>query len=131
PNLVVGTLTVTRAHLTVTADAGSKTYGDANPPLTATLTGFVNGDTAAVVSGTAALNTAATAASPVGTYPITAGAGTLSAANYDFLNVVGGTLTVTRAHLTVTADAKAKTYGDANPALTATITGFVNGDTAA
>src|SRR5207247_526830 len=105
-------------------------YADANPALTSTITGLVNGDTAAVVSVSAAVSTAATASSAVGTYAITVGAGTLSAANYDFANLVGGVLTVTKAHLTVTADAKSKAYGVANPPLTATITGFKNGDTA-
>ena len=62
--------------------------------LTATLTGFVNGDTAAVVSGAASLSTTATAGSGVGSYPITVAAGTLDAANYDFPNLVNGTLTI-------------------------------------
>ena len=124
-----GTLTVGKAHLTVTADAKSKTYGDANPAFTATISGFVNGDTSSVVGGIAALNTTATAASPVGTYSITVAQGTLTATNYDFTTFTPGTLTVGKAHLTVTADAKSKTYGDANPAFTATISGFVNGDT--
>ena len=45
------TLTVSKAHLTVTADNLSKYQGVPNPPLTATITGFVGSDTAAVVSG--------------------------------------------------------------------------------
>jgi hypothetical protein len=61
----------------------------------AVITGFVNGDTAATaVTGAAALSTTATAASAVGTYPITAAAGTLAAKNYSF-KFVNGTLTVT------------------------------------
>ena len=44
--------------------------------------------------------------------------GTLTAANYSFA-FVDGTLTVTAATLTVTADNKSKVYGDANPSLTA------------
>ena len=35
----------------MTADPKTKTYGSNNPALTATLSGFVSGDTAAVVSG--------------------------------------------------------------------------------
>ena len=57
--------------------------------------------------------------------------GTLSAANYDFTPLVSGTLTVTKAPLTVTADAKSMTYGQTLPAFTYVITGFVNGDTTA
>ncbi len=129
PNLVNGTLTVNKAHLTVTADAKSMVYGGSVPTLTATISGFVNGDLLAVVSGVATLSTAVTTTSPAGNYPVAVAASTLSATNYDFPNLVNGTLTVNKAHLTVTADAKSMLYGGSVPALTATISGFVNGDT--
>jgi hypothetical protein len=125
------TQTVNKAHLTVTAKAATRTYGAANPAFVATLSGFVNGDTAAVVSGAASLITTATAASGVGPYPIEVMVGTLSAANYDFTPLVNGTLTVTKAALTVTADAKSVTYGQTLPPLTYVISGFLNGDTSA
>ena len=64
------------------------------PTLSATITGFVNGDTMSVVSGSPSLTTTATTTSPVGGYPVSAGVGTLSASNYVFSNMVGGTLTV-------------------------------------
>jgi hypothetical protein len=120
-----GTLTVNKAHLTITADAQSKTYGDANPALTATITGFVNGDTASVVSGRPTLSTTATASSAVGSYPIkVVDAGTLGATNYDFpaAKFANGTLTVTARPITVTADAQTKVYGDADPTLTYHVT---------
>src|SRR5205085_1037148 len=41
---VNGKLTVTPAPLTVKADDQTKVYGDANPPLTGTVTGVKNGD---------------------------------------------------------------------------------------
>jgi hypothetical protein len=74
------TFAVTPAVLTVTPAAGqSKVYGAAVPTLTYTADGLVNGDPASTLSG--ALNTAATAASPVGSYAFTLG--TLSAgSNY-------------------------------------------------
>ncbi|MFH6951184.1 MBG domain-containing protein, partial [Flavobacterium sp. FlaQc-51] len=125
---VDGTLTVTAATLTITADAQTKTYGSANPTLTASYTGFVNGDTATSLTTPPTIATIADATSPVGTYPITASGAVNS--NYT-IAYVDGTLTVTSAILTITADAQTKTYGDANPTLTATYTGFVNGDTAA
>jgi hypothetical protein len=90
---VGNTLIVTPAVLTVTANPATKTYGSANPTLTDTITGFVNGDTTGVVSGAAVLTTSAVASSPCGTYPITVGQGTLSAVNYTF-TCVNGTLTV-------------------------------------
>src|SRR5205085_857223 len=79
-----GTLTVTPATLTVTADDAGKVYGSANPSFSDTVTGFVNGDSNAVVSGAASLATTATDASGVGIYAITAAQGTLSADNYTF-----------------------------------------------
>ena len=45
-----GTLTVNKAHLTVKADSYSIVYGAAMPSLTYKITGFVNGETASVVS---------------------------------------------------------------------------------
>jgi hypothetical protein len=86
---------VGKAHLTVTADDKSRGSGLANPPLTATLMGFVNGDGVNVVAGRPALSTTATTTSPLGNYPIVVGLGTLAAANYDFPSLVNGTLTVT------------------------------------
>ena len=79
-----GTLTVNKAVLTVTANNASKVYNTANPVFTASYSGFVIGDTQAVLSGVPSLTTTATTASSVGTYPITAAAGSLSAANYSF-----------------------------------------------
>jgi hypothetical protein len=122
-------VTVNKATLTVTADNETKLYGQANPALGDTITGFVNGDRANVVSGKPSLSSAATASSDVGGYPITAGPGTLSAVNYTF-TFVSGTLTVTPATLIVTAANASTTYGQSNPPLTDTITGYVNGDSA-
>ncbi len=89
-SLVVAPWTI----LTVTADNKTMAYGGSLPTLTATLSGFVNGDTAAVVIGTAACSTTASSSSGGGTYPITCTAGTLSATNYIFSSFVGGTLSI-------------------------------------
>src|SRR5204863_11732 len=121
-SFVGGTLAVTHATLTVTADPKSKVYGAGNPSLTYTITGFVNGDPGTVVSGVAGCNTTATPLSGVGGYPITCTQGSLSATNYTF-SFVGGTLTVGPATLTVTANDKNREYGDANPSFDATMTG--------
>src|SRR5262249_45562362 len=85
--LVDGAITINKAHLTVRASDTSKLYGAVVLSLTYAITGFVNGETTSVVSGTASLNTPATATSGVGSYPITITAGTLTAANYDFPNL--------------------------------------------
>src|SRR4029077_17536996 len=96
--------------------------------LTVSYSGFVNGDTAASLTTPASVTTTATAASHAGTYPITAS----GAVGADYtISYVAGTLTVDAATLTITADNKAKSYGAANPALTVSYSGFVNGDTAA
>ncbi len=79
-----------------------------------------------MVQGAAALTTAATVSSGVGGYPITAGLGTLSAANYTF-TFVSARLTVTRAKLTITANNVTWIIGQAEPALTFTISGLANG----
>jgi sugar lactone lactonase YvrE len=84
-------LTINPAILTVTANNLSKNYSDANPPLTATYTGFVNGETEAVLLTQASLSTTAAQLSPVGSYPITVSGA--SAANYS-PNFIAGTLTV-------------------------------------
>jgi hypothetical protein len=103
---------VNTAILTVTANNASKVYGMANPSFTPSYSGFVNGDTSAVLSGSPTLTTVATASSPVGTYPITAAVGTLSAANYTFV-FTNGTLSITKATstLSVSSTINPSTYG--------------------
>jgi hypothetical protein len=93
-----------------------------------TVTGFVNGDLQVhAVTGIPTVTTTATAKSPVGTYAITPALGTLAARDYTF-KFVAGTLTITKAVLTVTAANRSKIYGAALPGLGYTVTGFVNGD---
>src|SRR5213079_3593675 len=124
-----GTLTVTKATLTVTADNTSRGYGDPNPTFTASYAGFKNSDTfASGVTGAPSLATAATPASTPGAFPITAAIGTLASANYSF-TFAAGTLTVTKATLTVTADNTSRGYGDPNPTFAASYAGFKNSDT--
>ncbi|WP_196490591.1 MBG domain-containing protein, partial [Erythrobacter donghaensis] len=76
---VPGTLTITKALLTVTADNATREYGLANPTFTGSITGFRNGDTESVISGLT-YGSVATIASNVGTYAITGSGAT--ATNY-------------------------------------------------
>ena len=124
-----GVLTVGTATVTVTADAKSKVYGSVNPALTATYSGLANNQTfvSSGITGTVSLTTTADATSGVGTYTITASQGSLASTNYTF-SYVNGALSVTPATLSVTANNDTKVYGSTNPALAATITGFVNGE---
>jgi MBG domain (YGX type) len=119
-------ISVLKATLTVKADDKSKVYGAALPTFTASYTGLVNGDTAGSLSGTLAFSTPATAASPAGTYTITPSG--QSSANYD-ITYQAGTLTVSRAALTIKADDKTKLLNAPLPTFTATYSGLVNGDT--
>jgi sugar lactone lactonase YvrE len=114
------TFTVNPAPLTVTASSASRAYGAANPAFTYAITGFVNGDSSSVVSGTATEATTATSTSAPGSYPVSFSAQGLTASNYTF-NYVPGTLTVTQASQTITFSALPNvTYGVSPIALTAT-----------
>ncbi len=121
---------VFKTALTVTATDVSRHYGDVNPTLDYTITGFVNGDDASAITGAPSVATTATANSDVGNYPITAAVGTLKSANYKFI-FVSGNLTVDKRLLLVSADPATRAYGESSPTYTATYTGFRNGDTAA
>ena len=123
-----GTLNVTPVALSITANNQTKVYGANLPTLTVSYSGFVNGDTAASLDTTPTLSTTAAATSAVGVYGITASGATDS--DYT-ISYVAGSLTVTSAGLTITAVSQTKVYGAALPALTASYSGFVNGDTAA
>jgi len=126
-------LTVTKATLHIVANALPTTYGQAPPqPTSYHLTGFVNGDTAAQVSGAPALSTTVTASTPVGFYLINVGVGTLSSQNYNFVTTSNGPgyVGVYKAHISVRSNTITVKQGDPIPPLTYTLTGFVNGDTA-
>ena len=123
---VGGTLTVTPAPLAITADSKTKVYGSGMPALTASYSGWVNGDQPGSLTTQAALSTTAIASSNVGSYAINA----TGAASSDYtISYVGGTLSVTPAPLTITANNASKVYGAVIPTLTAHYDGFVNGDT--
>src|SRR5207244_2221048 len=121
---VDGTLTITKAPLSVTANDKTRLYGDPNPALDGVITGIKNGDNI-----TATYATTATPASAVGTYPIVPTlvdpGGKLG--NYTVTST-NGTFTVNPAPLSVTANNKTRLYGDPNPALDGVITGIKNGD---
>ena len=114
-------LTVNTAALTVTADDKTKFEQVANPPLTITYTGFVLGETSAVLLTQPTISTTAVLNSPPGIYPITVTGAT--AANYNITHV-NGTLTVTpKQNQTITFNnLPTKTYGNANFAAGATST---------
>ncbi len=125
---VSGSLTVNKASLVATANDDSRTYGAANPAFTISYTGFVNSDTKAELNTEPASTSTVSATSNVGTYDITLSGGTDN--NYTYGTLNSGTLTITKASLTATADNKSKIYNEANPALTVSYSGFMNSETA-
>jgi len=91
----MGVVGVYKAPLEITVNDLTMTEGSTVPTLTYTLTGFVNGDTAATaVTGTAVLSTTATSSSLPGNYPITFSKGTLASKNYALDGGANGVLKV-------------------------------------
>jgi len=117
-----GALTVTQAVLNIFADSQTRYYGTTNSQLTGSILGVQNGDPIGV-----SYSTAADTNSPVGTYNIVPTA--LGALLTNYLVIVSnGTLVVSPAPLSVTADDKSRVYATTNPPLTGTIVGVQNND---
>ncbi|UYO55138.1 MBG domain-containing protein [Rhodopseudomonas palustris] len=106
---VGGSLTVNKAALTVTANDAGKTYDGLafSGGNGVSYVGFVNNENASVLGGTLAYGGTAQGAVNAGGYTLTASG--LSSANYN-ISYVGGSLTVNKAALTVTANDAGKTY---------------------
>ena len=110
---LAGALTISARALTVTANDQSKTYGDqlALQSSAFTASGLANGETVGTVS---LASSGAASSANAGTYSISASnaaGGTFNASNYN-ITYVSGTLNVTRANLTITANNRTSTYGD-------------------
>ena len=113
-------LTATKVLLTLTAINVNVAYNQPIPVLSFSPTGFVNGDTFAVLSGAPSETTTAVKGSAPGTYLITISQGTLAAANYTF-NFVNGSLTILKASQTITFGPLSNAaYGTTPITLTAT-----------
>ena len=110
PNYAAGSVTkavtIRKVALTATADNYTRSFGQPNPVLTITYSGFVNGEDASAITPPA-ISTTATAASNAGTYPITLSGG--SAINYNITRVPG-TLTVGVATPTITFEDQSAAY---------------------
>jgi uncharacterized repeat protein (TIGR03803 family) len=120
---------VSPAPLVISANNQTMIYGSSVPALTASYSGFVNGETSAILTTLPTLSTTATSSSQVLRSPYSITVSGATDPNYT-ISYVPGTLTITPAALTITADNKTKVYGDPLPTLTASYSGFVNGDTA-
>ena len=116
------TFTIAAATLTVAAMDKTKVYGDADPALTYSVSGFQGSESAIIMTGALAR----AEGNSVGEYEINKG--TLAAPNYT-ISFTGATFTITAATLAITADDKTKIYGAADPELTYTVTGLKYEDT--
>ena len=85
-------------------------------------------EASATLTGKPSLTCDATATSPVGTYVIKVGQGTVTGATVKGVN---GTLTITPAPLTVKANDVTRAVGQDNPAFTLSYSGFKNNETEA
>lgn len=120
---VNGTLTITKAPLTVKVGTYTRKQGEKNPEFTLTYEGFKNGETEAVLTKQAIAITEANEASDLGNYIVEVSGA--EAENYD-INFVNGTLTVTEADpITLTAQNYTREYGEGNPIFEFTTEGAI------
>src|SRR5207249_3912558 len=107
----------------VTPNAASKTYGSADPALTGTLSGFLAADGVSATYSRAAGESVAS--SPYAISATLSPAGVLGNYNITYNTAA---FTIDKKDASVTPNAASKTYGNADPALTGTLNGFLAGD---
>lgn len=122
-----GSLEITPASLTLTADDKSRQYGADNPSFTYSESGYRLGHDATDVFSEIQLSSTAAITSSVGNYEISLEA-TQFNDNYD-VTLNSGQLTITKAPLVVAPALATKVYGDPNPEFTLAAAGLLNGDT--
>lgn len=125
------TLRINKANLLAAADNKTRFYGNNNPELTISYTGFVNGDSAFDLDIKLSATTDAEINSHAGNYDIEIKQeedGKDEDSNYN-ITYRKGMLTIEKAPLIITADDKARTYGDSNPQFTFSYDGLKLGET--
>ncbi len=120
-----GDMTITQAQLTAQADSQSRVYGNSNPNLTISYSGFKNGEDSSVLNTLPNINGAPSITDSVAIYSLTISGG--SDNNYSF-NYINGAFTITKSMLTITANNNSRLYGKSNPTLTISYSGFKNGE---
>jgi YVTN family beta-propeller protein len=129
PTIHDGSISITAPTVTIAIDNQSRIYGQADP----TFTGTVSADpvtTAALTNDGISIKFTCTdtSSTPVGTKSIVATITPASkAANYKF-STTDGTLTITKATLTVTVNPQTMPVGGPIPTLTGTVTGISSYD---
>ena len=119
--------TVTPVTLTARVKNASREYGEANPSFQSEYSGFVSGENSSVITNHGTYSTSATTKSNAGTYTVTQSGAT--AQNYTF-NYESGTLTVTKAPLSIYPRDKTITYGNNLPTFDAYYVGLKNSENA-
>jgi Big-like domain-containing protein/MBG domain-containing protein len=128
---------ISRATLLVTPDAKARTYGQAVPAYTFSVTGFQNLETSANAAGYSAPTCTSdySPTSPVSASPRTISCSGGSADNYTFDTTATANLVISPAVLTITAVDRNKVLGDSvifdqtTPSTDFTVVGLVNSDT--
>src|SRR5206468_2562441 len=115
--------TIDAKDASVTPNAASKTYGDADPAFTGTMTGFLAAD--GVTATYSRTSGETVAGSPYTISATLSPSGVLS--NYS-ITYNTASFTIDAKAASVTPNAASKTYGDADPAFTGTLTGFLAAD---
>lgn len=121
-------LTINKATLKVYASDVSREYGEINPSITMNITGYKGSDDASVLTTLPTESCTAAAISTVGAYDITYSDAEADNYQFDYTSTVGK-LTVTKAELIINADYLEKEYGNNNPTLTVSYSGFKNNQT--
>ena len=126
-NLIQAKCVVTVVKIPLTAHVANttKVYGDANPEFNITYSGFRDGDSEVGFSVPASISTIVDNSSKVGKYDIVA-SGAVSD-KYE-ISYIPGTLTITKAPLSISAGNYTKKQGDAMPVFKASYVGFKNGE---
>lgn len=122
-----GTLTVTKAPVSIVCQNASREYGTTNPNFTYSVLGLKNSDTENYAfSVKPNISCEATKLSHAGEYRICASGGV--AANYNIIQYDDAILTVTRAPLTLIANNSQREYYSPNPAFSFSLIGLRNND---
>ncbi len=123
---VAGSVAVMPVALTITASSATVPYGTV-PTITAGYAGFVGSDSASSLTAQPTCSTMDTGSSPVSAMPYTSSCSGAVDANYT-ITYVSGSVTVTKAPLTITASSESVPYGS-TPTVSPLYSGLAGGDT--
>src|ERR1051326_3077424 len=118
---VTQSFTINRAAASVTPSDAAKTYGSGDPILTGTLSGFLRSDNVRPIF-------ARTAGEAAGIYTISAVVGPASVLNNYTISYNSAKFVIAPKPASVTPNPASKSYGDADPVLTGTLSGFLPSD---